>query len=108
MNVGASNDNAGWIDFTAWDAANGSNVQTGQTCNPTYNAPADNRQRILCDNIKNAGVTIYTIQVNVSNDPTSSVLQAAHLELSSLFPPAARTAHDRRDVPDCRRLEGFR
>ena len=35
----------------------------------------DNRQRILCDNIKNAGVTIYAIQVNVSNDPTSSVLQ---------------------------------
>jgi Flp pilus assembly protein TadG len=35
----------------------------------------DNRQRILCDNIKNAGVTIYSIQVNTSNDPTSSVLQ---------------------------------
>jgi len=35
----------------------------------------DNRQRTLCDNIKNAGVTIYSIQVNTSNDPTSSVLQ---------------------------------
>jgi Flp pilus assembly protein TadG len=35
----------------------------------------DNRQRILCDNIKNAGVTIYSIQVNTSGDPTSSVLQ---------------------------------
>jgi Flp pilus assembly protein TadG len=35
----------------------------------------DNRQRILCDNIKNAGVTIYSIQVNTSNDPTSAVLQ---------------------------------
>ena len=35
----------------------------------------DNRQRVLCDNIKNAGVTIYAIQVNTSNDPTSSVLQ---------------------------------
>ena len=35
----------------------------------------DNRQRILCDNIKTAGVTIYSIQVNTSNDPTSSVLQ---------------------------------
>src|SRR5262249_5121490 len=35
----------------------------------------DNRQRILCDDIKNAGVTIYAIQVNTSNDPTSSVLQ---------------------------------
>jgi len=35
----------------------------------------DNRQRTLCDNIKNAGVTIYSIQVNVGKDPTSSVLQ---------------------------------
>ncbi len=35
----------------------------------------DNRQRILCDNIKTAGVTIYSIQVNTNNDPTSSVLQ---------------------------------
>ena len=35
----------------------------------------DNRQRILCDNIKSAGVTIYAIQVNTANDPTSSVMQ---------------------------------
>jgi Flp pilus assembly protein TadG len=41
----------------------------------TNQTSIDNRQRILCDNIKTAGVTIYTIQVNVSNDPTSSVLQ---------------------------------
>jgi Flp pilus assembly protein TadG len=32
VNVGASNYNADWIDWTAWDAANGSNVKTGQTC----------------------------------------------------------------------------
>jgi Flp pilus assembly protein TadG len=41
----------------------------------TSQTSIDNRQRILCDNIKNAGVTIYAIQVNVSNDATSSVLQ---------------------------------
>jgi len=41
----------------------------------TSSSSIDNRQRILCDNIKNAGVTIYSIQVNTSNDPTSSVLQ---------------------------------
>jgi len=35
----------------------------------------DNRQRTLCDNIKNAGVTIYSIQVNTANDPTSDVMQ---------------------------------
>ncbi|MDB5631872.1 MAG: hypothetical protein JWR49_727 [Tardiphaga sp.] len=38
----------------------------------------DDRQKILCDNIKAAGVTIYTVQVNTSTknpDPTSTVLQ---------------------------------
>jgi Flp pilus assembly protein TadG len=37
----------------------------------------DARQRILCDNAKAAGITVYTIQVNTSTpaDPTSSVLQ---------------------------------
>ena len=37
----------------------------------------DARQRILCDNAKAAGVTIYTVQVNTGTpgDPTSSVLQ---------------------------------
>ncbi|QDM32913.1 TadE/TadG family protein [Tardiphaga sp. vice352] len=37
----------------------------------------DDRQKTLCDNIKAAGVTIYTIQVNTGSpaDPTSSVLQ---------------------------------
>ena len=40
-------------------------------------AQIDARQRILCDNAKNAGITVYTIQVNTSipADPTSSVLQ---------------------------------
>ena len=40
-------------------------------------AQIDARQKILCDNAKSAGVTIYTIQVNTSSpaDPTSSVLQ---------------------------------
>jgi Flp pilus assembly protein TadG len=46
----------------------------GQT---QYGGQIDARQRILCDNIKAQGVTIYTIQVNTSSppDPTSSVLQ---------------------------------
>ena len=37
----------------------------------------DARQRILCDNAKNAGITVYTVQVNTSfpPDPTSAVLQ---------------------------------
>ncbi|MES2194181.1 MAG: TadE/TadG family type IV pilus assembly protein [Pseudomonadota bacterium] len=44
----------------------------GQT---QFNGQIDARQRILCDNIKAAGITIYTMHVNTDNDPTSSVLQ---------------------------------
>ena len=35
----------------------------------------DARQQILCNNIKNAGVTLYTVQVNTGGDPTSTLLQ---------------------------------
>ena len=35
----------------------------------------DARQKILCDNAKAAGVTIYTVQVNTGGDPTSTVLK---------------------------------
>jgi len=40
-------------------------------------AQIDARQKILCDNAKNAGITVYTIQVNtgIPADPTSDVLQ---------------------------------
>jgi Flp pilus assembly protein TadG len=40
-------------------------------------AQIDARQMILCDNAKNAGITVYTIQVNTHTpaDPTSAVLQ---------------------------------
>jgi Flp pilus assembly protein TadG len=44
----------------------------GQT---QYNDAIDNRQKIQCDNIKAAGVVIYTMHVNTRNDPTSAVLQ---------------------------------
>jgi len=44
----------------------------GQT---QYNGQIDARQRIQCDNIKAAGITIYTMQVNTAGDPTSTVLQ---------------------------------
>jgi Flp pilus assembly protein TadG len=42
-----------------------------------YNGQIDARQRILCDNAKAAGITVYTVQVNTSTpaDPTSAVLQ---------------------------------
>jgi Flp pilus assembly protein TadG len=41
----------------------------------TTQSVIDDRERTLCDNIKTAGVTIYSVQVNTGNDPTSSVLQ---------------------------------
>ena len=42
-----------------------------------YGGQIDARQKILCDNIKAQGITIYTIQLNTGTpgDPTSTVLQ---------------------------------
>jgi Flp pilus assembly protein TadG len=50
----------------------GLNTQNRWTTNA---ATIDARQKLLCDNIKAAGVTIYTVQVNTDGDPTQSVLQ---------------------------------
>ena len=36
----------------------------------------DARQQKTCDNIKAAGITIYTVQVNTGSDPTSTLLQS--------------------------------
>jgi hypothetical protein len=41
----------------------------------TTQSVIDARQQILCDNIKNAGVTIYAVQVDTDSEPTSAVLQ---------------------------------
>ncbi|OKO76407.1 hypothetical protein AC630_22865 [Bradyrhizobium sp. AS23.2] len=65
-----------------WPAyGNGSN-QTTTYGNGTFPGSIDARQQILCDNLHNAkdsnGVpmyTIYTIQVNTSGDPTSTILK---------------------------------
>jgi Flp pilus assembly protein TadG len=35
----------------------------------------DARQQITCSNIKAAGITLYTVQVNTGGDPTSTLLQ---------------------------------
>jgi Flp pilus assembly protein TadG len=81
VNVGSSNYSQSWIDFTDWDAANGSNVQTGQnctthngrkTCTPTYTwTPANH-------NTWNGCVTDRTQNYDTTNTaPTSG---------STLFP----------------------
>jgi hypothetical protein len=35
----------------------------------------DARQQTTCNNVKAAGITIYTVQVNTGGDPTSTLLQ---------------------------------
>jgi Flp pilus assembly protein TadG len=45
----------------------------GQT---QYGGQIDARQQIQCDNIKAAGITIYTMHVNTDGDPTSAILQS--------------------------------
>jgi Flp pilus assembly protein TadG len=45
----------------------------GDGVNPS--PQVDARQQILCNNIKAAGITIYTVQVNTTGDPTSTLLQ---------------------------------
>jgi Flp pilus assembly protein TadG len=52
-----------------WPAYGNGSSQTGTMI--------DDRQKIMCDNAKAAGITIYTIQVNTGSpaDPTSTVLQ---------------------------------
>lgn len=45
----------------------------------------DARQKILCDNAKAAGLTIYTVQVNTGGDPTSAVLQYCAQNTSSFY-----------------------
>src|SRR5665647_335529 len=41
----------------------------------TNQSSIDARQQMTCNNIKAAGITLYTIQVNTGGDPTSTLLQ---------------------------------
>jgi Flp pilus assembly protein TadG len=45
----------------------------------------DARQQKTCDNIKAAGITIYTVQVNTDNEPTSTLLQSCATDPSKFF-----------------------
>ena len=51
----------------------------------TKAAQIDARQKILCDNAKAAGITIYTVQVNTGKDPTSAVLKYCAQNTSSFY-----------------------
>jgi len=41
----------------------------------TDQASIDARQQLTCTNLRTAGITVYTIQVNTGSDPTSTLLQ---------------------------------
>jgi Flp pilus assembly protein TadG len=45
----------------------------------------DTRQQKTCDNIKAAGITIYTVQVNTGGDPTSLLLKSCASDVSKFF-----------------------
>jgi hypothetical protein len=51
----------------------------------SYASSIDARQEKTCDNIKAAGITIYTVQVNTSGDPTSTLLQYCASDSSKFF-----------------------
>ena len=51
----------------------------------TDQASIDARQQITCDNIRAAGITLYTVQVNTGNDPTSTLLQNCATDSSKFF-----------------------
>ncbi len=48
-------------------------------------ASIDARQAILCSNVKAAGITLWTIQVNTDGDPTSTMLQQCASDASKFF-----------------------
>jgi Flp pilus assembly protein TadG len=45
----------------------------------------DARQQMTCSNIKAAGITLYTIQVNTGGDPTSTLLQNCASKPANFF-----------------------
>lgn len=51
----------------------------------TNQASIDAREQILCQNIKNAGITLWTIQVNTDGDPTSTLLQNCATDPTKFF-----------------------
>ncbi|HWK93875.1 MAG TPA: VWA domain-containing protein [Pseudolabrys sp.] len=51
----------------------------------TSQSSVDKRQQKTCDNIKAAGITLYTVQVNTGNDPTSTLLQNCASTSSKFF-----------------------
>jgi len=51
----------------------------------TAQTSIDARQQMTCDNVKAAGITVYTIQVDTGGDPTSTLLQNCASDPSKFF-----------------------
>jgi Flp pilus assembly protein TadG len=51
----------------------------------TSQTSIDNRQKLTCQNVKNAGITLYTIQVNTGGDPVSTVLKNCASDSTKFF-----------------------
>jgi Flp pilus assembly protein TadG len=51
----------------------------------TSQSSIDTREQKTCDNIKAAGITLYTVQVNTGNDPTSTLLKNCASDSSKFF-----------------------
>jgi Flp pilus assembly protein TadG len=51
----------------------------------TQSTQVDTRQALLCNNIKAAGIIVYTIQVNTDNEATSSILKSCASSTSQFF-----------------------
>ena len=45
----------------------------------------DNREQKTCTNVKAAGITVYTVQVNTGGDPTSNLLQSCASNSTKFF-----------------------
>jgi hypothetical protein len=56
----------------------------------TSQTSIDNRQKKTCDNVKAAGITMYTVQVNTGGDPTSTLLQNCATDISAGHNPDVR------------------
>jgi len=51
----------------------------------TTQSSIDDRTQRVCDNIKAAGITLYTLQVNTSGDPTSTMLRSCATDTGKFF-----------------------
>jgi Flp pilus assembly protein TadG len=51
----------------------------------TSQSNIDTRQALTCANIKAAGITLYTVQVNTGRDPTSTLLQQCASDSGKFF-----------------------